>query len=74
MFICGIADFQYFAVFGQKKMTKRGKNFCNKIWKWRKSLYLCAPVRLGRDELIEMMKDKQHIQEWICIVYRNENT
>mgnify|MGYP003300247461 CR=1 FL=1 len=23
-------------------------------------------------ELIEMMKDKQHIQEWICIVYRNE--
>ena len=53
-------------------MTKRGKNFCNKIWKWRKSLYLCAPVRLGREELIEMMKDKQHIQEWICIVYRNE--
>ena len=24
------------------------ENFGKNIWKWRKSLYLCAPVRLGR--------------------------
>ena len=43
MFICGIADFQCFAVFGQKKLTKEVKFFAIKFGSGEKVCTFALP-------------------------------